>query len=408
MKRVSLALLVALALAAPALGDDVGRKRSIDAKIASVQEHLAQQKARENDLRFAIRGVTDRIRSLEAQVGDVSLRLQTLEQDLALHQARLDKLTELYRLQTRRYVFLKREHALSVQRLNRRVVEIYESGDISPIDVVLGAASIQDALDKVEYLTLIGEQDERIAREVARSKRAVRIARAHTAKIRASVAQASRVLAVRTDQTREVRDELVGARNDLSTSKREKLQDLSQLSASERADVEEIDALQAASAELGARIREAQARAAAERAAAARAASATPSSSPSPSTTPSASGFIWPVSGPVTSPFGWRWGRMHEGIDIAVSYGSPIHAAAAGTVIYCGWMSGYGNLVAIDHGGGLSTAYAHQSAIAVACGQQVAQGQTIGYVGSTGHSTGPHLHFEVRVGGNPVDPLGYL
>ncbi|HEY1510296.1 MAG TPA: M23 family metallopeptidase, partial [Solirubrobacteraceae bacterium] len=124
--------------------------------------------------------------------------------------------------------------------------------------------------------------------------------------------------------------------------------------------------------------------------------------------TPSNAGLIWPVQGPVTSPFGWRWGRMHEGIDIGVGYGTPIHAAAGGTVIYCGWEEGYGNFVVIDHGGNLATAYGHQSSIAVACGQQVNQGQVIGYVGCTGHCFGPHLHFEVRVNGNPVDPLGYL
>ena len=99
---------------------------------------------------------------------------------------------------------------------------------------------------------------------------------------------------------------------------------------------------------------------------------------------------------------------MHQGIDIGVPMGTPIKAAAAGTVIYCGWESGYGNLTVIDHGGNLATAYGHQSSIAVTCGEQVTQGQVIGYVGCTGHCTGPHLHFEVRVDGNPVDPLGYL
>jgi murein DD-endopeptidase MepM/ murein hydrolase activator NlpD len=99
---------------------------------------------------------------------------------------------------------------------------------------------------------------------------------------------------------------------------------------------------------------------------------------------------------------------MHEGIDIGAPYGAPIYAAASGTVIYCGWESGYGNLTVIDHGGNLATAYGHQSSIVVACGQQVTQGQVIGYVGSTGHSTGPHLHFEVRINGAPVDPMGYL
>jgi murein DD-endopeptidase MepM/ murein hydrolase activator NlpD len=114
------------------------------------------------------------------------------------------------------------------------------------------------------------------------------------------------------------------------------------------------------------------------------------------------------VNGPVVSGFGMRWGRMHEGIDIGVGYGTPIRAAAAGRVVYAGWMSGYGNLVAIDHGGRVSTAYGHQSSVAVGVGQVVSQGQTIGYVGCTGHCFGPHLHFEVRINGSPVDPLGYL
>ena len=124
--------------------------------------------------------------------------------------------------------------------------------------------------------------------------------------------------------------------------------------------------------------------------------------------TPSAAGFVWPVSGPVVSPFGYRWGRLHAGIDIAVGYGTPIHAAAAGTVVLAGWVSGYGNYTCVDHGGGLATCYAHQSSYAVSNGAQVGQGQVIGYVGCTGHCFGPHLHFEVRINGSPVDPLGYL
>jgi murein DD-endopeptidase MepM/ murein hydrolase activator NlpD len=99
---------------------------------------------------------------------------------------------------------------------------------------------------------------------------------------------------------------------------------------------------------------------------------------------------------------------MHTGIDIGAAMGAPIVAAAAGTVIVAGWVEGYGNTTVIDHGGGMSTLYGHQSSIGVTVGETVAAGQQIGVVGSTGHSTGPHLHFEVRIDGNPVDPLGYL
>jgi murein DD-endopeptidase MepM/ murein hydrolase activator NlpD len=122
----------------------------------------------------------------------------------------------------------------------------------------------------------------------------------------------------------------------------------------------------------------------------------------------SASGLIWPIRGPITSGFGMRWGRMHSGIDIGGPIGMPIHAAKSGTVITSSWMGGYGNAVVISHGGGFSTLYGHQSRIAVHDGQTVSQGETIGYVGSTGNSTGPHLHFETRVNGTPQNPRNFL
>jgi murein DD-endopeptidase MepM/ murein hydrolase activator NlpD len=103
-----------------------------------------------------------------------------------------------------------------------------------------------------------------------------------------------------------------------------------------------------------------------------------------------------------------RWGRLHAGIDIAVPSGTPIHAAAAGTVVIAGWEGGYGNYTCIDHGGGLATCYGHQESFAVGVGSHVAQGQVIGYSDCTGHCFGPHVHFEVRINGTPVDPLGYL
>ena len=124
--------------------------------------------------------------------------------------------------------------------------------------------------------------------------------------------------------------------------------------------------------------------------------------------------MIWPLSGPITSPFGWRTHpitgaqRFHSGIDIGGDYGDPIYAAQAGTVEYAGWISGYGNAVIINHSGGISTLYGHCQSLEVSTGQSVAQGELIAECGSTGNSTGPHCHFEVRVSGEPVNPLEYL
>jgi len=123
--------------------------------------------------------------------------------------------------------------------------------------------------------------------------------------------------------------------------------------------------------------------------------------------TASSAGLIWPIHAPVTSEFGPRWGGFHPGIDIAAATGTPIAAAKGGTVVFSGPNDGYGNYVCIDHGGGMSTCYAHQSRIAVSEGQSVRQGEIIGFVGSTGHSTGPHLHFEVRIDGVVQNPRNY-
>jgi len=122
----------------------------------------------------------------------------------------------------------------------------------------------------------------------------------------------------------------------------------------------------------------------------------------------SAAGLIWPVSGVVTSEYGMRWGRLHAGIDIGAPTGRPIMSALSGVVIYAGQMSGYGNVVVVDHGGGFTTVYAHQSRIGTRNGASVDRGQVIGYVGSTGRSTGPHLHFETRVNGSARNPRNYL
>ena len=121
--------------------------------------------------------------------------------------------------------------------------------------------------------------------------------------------------------------------------------------------------------------------------------------------------MIWPVNGTMSSPFGQRWGRLHAGIDISAGEGTPIHAADSGRVVLMqgtGASGGYGNYTCVQHTATMSTCYAHQSRFGTSVGASVGQGQVIGYVGNTGHSFGAHLHFEVRINGSPVNPMGYL
>ncbi len=118
--------------------------------------------------------------------------------------------------------------------------------------------------------------------------------------------------------------------------------------------------------------------------------------------------IVWPANGEFSSPFGYRWGRLHAGIDIANDVGTPVRAAMAGRVTYTGWYSGYGYTVMIKHGQGYETLYGHLSDYVVENGQYVNTGQVIAYMGSTGNSTGPHLHFEVHINGEPVNPVNVL
>jgi murein DD-endopeptidase MepM/ murein hydrolase activator NlpD len=388
-----LAVLVAVS-AAPASGDVASRKQAIDARLQAVQAKIAWAKRREQELADQIASVNSEIRGLATQVGDVSQRLSALERDLVLHREKLDRLNELFRVQTQRYHFYRHEYQALLDRLGNRLVDLYESGEPSTLEVLLGSKNFSDLINQAQVLESIGKQDQRIAGQVGTAKERVRAQREHTKRYRSLVAAELRTIAVRTNQVRALRDQLLANENRLAAARAAKRAALRNVKESKAEFLHEVAGLQAASSALAAQIRAAQA-------------SSVSYSAPG-DTTPSAAGFIWPVNGPVVSGFGMRWGRMHEGIDVAAGYGTPIRAAAAGRVVYSGWMSGYGNLVAIDHGGGVSTAYGHQSSIAVGNGQVVSQGQTIGYVGCTGHCFGPHLHFEVRINGSPVDPLGYL
>jgi murein DD-endopeptidase MepM/ murein hydrolase activator NlpD len=384
--------LACLLLVTPASGQDIGaRKQVIDGRIDILQKKVETARAREGVLTSQIEVVTSKIQQLQNDVDSASTRLDRLESLLALHQRKLDRLNALYELQTRKLVFLQKQHKTAIKRLSRRVVEMYTSEPTSALGVVLEAGNFSDMLDQLEFLNELGRQDHAIATAVKRAKLQMQEIRNSTRKIRRQVADTTRAVAARTSEQRAVRDRLAWSQRQLATARRDKRSTLASVQEDKAHALEHMRSLQAESASLAARIRSSQS-----------------SSVPGPIGQPSAAGFIWPVQGVLTSGFGWRWGRLHEGIDLAVGVGTPVVAAASGTVIVAGWLGGYGNLVVIDHGNGMATAYGHNTSVTVGVGQSVSQGQLIAYSGSTGHSTGPHVHFEVRVNGSPVDPLGYL
>jgi murein DD-endopeptidase MepM/ murein hydrolase activator NlpD len=381
-RRLPLALLFVLILVLPAA---LGTPARAD-RLQDLQQRIASAQAVESRLSSEIGSIEAQIRELEAEVSGVSVQLDTLERDLQLQQEKLNRVVRLFRFQTQQLDFLRRQYNLSVHRLNRRLIQLYQGDDPTTLDVFLSSDSISDFLEQVDYTEDIVSQDARISTQVRGAKDKMQTAREKTKVTKVKVETVTRTIAARTAEVRTEKERLLISEKGLSQAKGQKRERLADVRDRKAEYLHEVAGILAANAQVTATIQSA--------------------GSTSYDSTPSASGLIWPVSGPVVSGFGMRWGRMHNGLDIAVGYGNPVVASAGGNVIFAGWMGGYGNFVIVDHGGGLSTAYAHLSSISA--GGSVSQGQVVGYVGCTGHCFGPHLHFEVRINGSAVDPLGYL
>jgi murein DD-endopeptidase MepM/ murein hydrolase activator NlpD len=386
---VLLALL--LGLVAPAAGQDAtSRKADVDRRIADLRREIDAAKAREGVLTSQLSDVAATLREAEGDVSVAAGRLSGVEADLAYDQARLDQLTALLGVQTARVDRLDAEYGKAVALLGTHLRALYILGEPDPVEVILSARSFSELLDGIDLMDRIARQDERLAQQVAAAKADASAERLRTAGTRAEVSRAVSLVEARVTEQREALRRVTESRNALAAAMELKTDSLAAARQTREEYLAEAEALAAESASLAASIRAAQ------------------KGSGSTGSGASASGLIWPVSGPVTSGFGMRWGRMHEGIDIAVPSGTPVHASASGQVIYAGWLGGYGNLLVIDHGDGLATAYAHNSSLPIGVGTSVAQGQVISISGSTGNSSGPHVHFEVRVNGTAVDPLAYL
>lgn len=292
--------------------------------------------------------------------------------------------------------------------LTARAESLYRRGRVDPLLLVLEASDDRRAMDRLQMGQQVARQDRRVieASGAAGDRAAAEVAALeHEWRQLAGLLEEQQALLADVEVLREDRSlQLAAGRAGL-----DELRDSEQHL--------EADVAQLAQAAEAAADRAAQ-EAAARAAASARLPPAAPpelSSSPTVAAAPARSraqsgarGYVWPVDGTVTSEYGNRWGRLHAGIDIAAPTGTPIYAARPATVVYAGWMGGYGQIVLLDHRDGTTTAYAHQSQLLTSMGRQVAAGEQIGAVGSTGNSTGPHVHFEVRVGGSTRNPRGYL
>jgi murein DD-endopeptidase MepM/ murein hydrolase activator NlpD len=365
------AIVAVLTLTAGAPAQDL--QSQLDEKRAQL-EHA---NAREGVLSSTIQRLGDRIDQLRGEVA-------TLRNREAIVQAELDKKEAELKRAKDRLVRLRVRLKRSLKVLRERLVAIYESSSPDTLTVILNSKGFDDLLSRYEYLKRIQSQDTSIAERV-------RSLRDQTKDTVERVRAARNEIAAKRAELARTRSELESLEGDLATAREQDEQALAQVQDHQHQLEGDIGDLEG---QIQAQLQAAQ--------------TSEPALPAGPIQGASASGFIWPVSGPVVSGYGMRWGQLHAGVDIAVPAGTPIRAAASGTVVLAAVTGGYGNYTCIDHGGGVSTCYAHQSSYAVSSGQSVDQGQVIGSVGCTGHCFGDHLHFEVRVNGSPVDPMGYL
>jgi peptidoglycan DL-endopeptidase CwlO len=385
---MALFLLASCAIAAPASA------KSNSEKLEAVEEKIGAVEEREGVLTSDIAAMADEISALEGQVAALRNQEAAAEEELAAKQAELDQAEAELQEALDRLETLRGRLKRALINLRERLVAIYTYGSTDDItSVILSSEDYSDMIARTEYFDAINESDQALAERVRslrdEAKKLVRVRK--IAKL--TIEDARDAIAAK-EQRLEVTRSTLESREGALLSARAKRRHALKGIEGDRDEHEEI------AADLRAQI--------AQEIAEATGGLPLPAG-PLPS--PSAAGLIWPVEGTVTSGFGYRWGRMHEGIDISVPEGTPIRAAADGTVILMQSeyeSGGYGNYTCIDHGGGLSTCYAHQSSFATSVGAQVSQGDLIGYSGNTGNSTGPHLHFEVRINGVATDPLGYL
>ena len=372
IEKKILILTLAISLATPAFADELeDEKASYDTQ--------AEQKLEESaKIQAEIDAISEEKRIIDAETDDAVAKYRVLKNELDDIENRIEEnKTKLEELEI--------EHDRKQKILGKRVRDIYIHGRINYIDVLFGAKDFNDLMTRMDLLKRVIKQDYELLEAVLREKNEI-------AKIKITLEQDRAMHAPKVKEAEKAKE--------IALEKQAKRAALLERMKNDKATVDrQYDELMAASKKIEEMIAARKSRV---------------STSYANYTGGGGGGMIWPLSGPITSEFGWRvhpitgTQKFHSGIDIGGDYGEHIHAAASGVVTDACWISGYGYTVIIDHGGGISTLYGHNQGFAVSEGQSVSQGETIAYCGSTGNSTGPHCHFEVRVNGSVVSPYGYL
>lgn len=362
-------------------------------KLDAVKEKIDGAQDREGVLTSEIEAMGYEISLLEGRVAALRSQEAAAEAELAAKQAELNQATAELERAVEELKTLRDRLQRALISLRERLIAIYMSGSPDLPSIILGASDYGEMVARAEYIEAIRRSDEALAERVRllrdEAKRFVAVRR----EAKVTIETARDRIAAEEQRLEETRAMLESRESALLSARARRQQTLDSVKG-------EIHQHEEVAADLRAKIQ----------AEIAEATTGMPLAT-GPLPVPSAAGFIWPVEGVFTSPFGPRWGRMHEGIDIAGPEGTPIRAAASGTVILMQSeyeSGGYGNYTCLEHGGGLATCYAHQSGFATSLGANVGQGDVIGFVGNTGNSFGAHLHFEVRISGEAVDPMGYL
>lgn len=398
MKRL-LALAVLCALLPLTTG---ARRPTIVEKIHAAQAKAEALARKLHQKRLELNAATSKVNDLQGQLDQTNAAIAEVN-------ARIGELSAGERSTQSRIAWndiqlraAQRSLNLQDALLKKRLVSIYENGDIGYLSVLLSSHSFSEFVERWEDLRLLIVSNQHTvharlnaARKVAGIESALLGTEQSLEQEHQQQAQAQTQLSALSGERRE----LVAVADQRRHGVAVQVSMIEDLTAAQESQLEAL---------IAQRERELAAAAASQR----RAAGIAGVISPIPRGGPGS--LSWPLSGPITSPFGWRHNPFggapdfHPGIDIGVNVGTTVSAAAAGTVIMAQWYGGYGNYILIDHGGGISTGYGHLSRFYVSVGQVVQRGQAIAASGNTGASTGPHLHFEVRKKGKPIDPTPWL